>query len=61
MYDEYGIFQVCIDNEIFDEYRTQIDKKVLKPKYHLDRELRRKYTYLTKHQNFLRQTPKHKM
>ncbi len=36
-------FNVCINDEIFDEYRTQIDKKVLKPKYRLDRELRQKF------------------
>jgi len=34
---DFEKFQVCINDEIFDEYRAQIDKKVLKPKYHLDR------------------------
>ena len=40
---DFEKFQVCINEEIFDEYRTQIDKKVLKPKYRLDRELRNKF------------------
>ena len=40
---DFEKFQVCINDEIFDEYRTQIDKKVLKPKYRLDRELRNKF------------------
>lgn len=40
---DFEKFEVCINNEIFDEYRKQIDKKVLKPKYHLDRELRKKF------------------
>ena len=40
---DFEEFKVCINDEIFDEYRTQIDKKVLKPKYHLDRELRKKF------------------
>ena len=40
---DFEKFQVCINDEIFDEYRKQIDKKVLKPKYRLDRELRKKF------------------
>ena len=40
---DFEKFQVCINDEIFDEYRMQIDKKVLKPKYRLDRELRKKF------------------
>ena len=40
---DFEKFQVCINDEIFDEYRTQINKKVLKPKYHLDKELRKKF------------------
>ena len=40
---DFEKFKVCINDEIFDEYRTQIDKKVLKPKYHLNRELRKKF------------------
>ena len=40
---DFEKFQVCINDEIFDEYRMQIDKKVLKPKYKLDRELRKKF------------------
>lgn len=45
---DFKKFQVCINNEIFDEYRTQIDKKVLKPQYHLDRELRKKFLVICK-------------
>ena len=40
---DFEKFQVCVNEEIFSEYIAQIDKKVLKPKYHLDRELRKKF------------------
>lgn len=40
---DFEKFKICINEEIFDEYRLQIDKKVLKPKYHLNRELRNNF------------------
>ena len=35
-------FEICVNEEIFDEYTKKINQKILKPKYHLDKELRKK-------------------
>ena len=40
---DFEKFNICVNEEIFSEYVAQIDKKVLKPKYHLDKELRKKF------------------
>ncbi|MBR5912860.1 MAG: putative toxin-antitoxin system toxin component, PIN family [Selenomonadaceae bacterium] len=36
-------FNICVNDEIISEYNEQIDKKVSKPKYKLDVELKEKF------------------
>ena len=36
-------FEICINEEIFDEYTKKINQKILKPKYRLDKALREKF------------------
>jgi putative PIN family toxin of toxin-antitoxin system len=36
-------FEICVNEEIFTEYTKKINQKILKPKYHLDKELRNKF------------------
>lgn len=36
-------FNVCVNEEILEEYNKQIDKKISSPKYKLNEELRKKF------------------
>ncbi len=36
-------FHICVNDKIFEEYTKKINQKILKPKYSLDKELRKKF------------------
>ena len=40
---DFKKFQVCINKEILDEYEEQIYKKIINPKYKLNRELNERF------------------
>ena len=40
---DFEKFNICVNDEIFTEYKKQIDKKILKPKYHLNKALRKRF------------------